>query len=997
MAFVLKRTELEDVPVLLAGGNDQTGTMYAAYELLERLGIVFQLTGDIIPRPQPDLALPVLDVRMEPVFKDRGMHCWHQIRWYMGLEELRQEIDQLAKLKMNVFQFYWGMGGPWAEFSYEGKVAEIFGSQESRFVAWPGASGTANSVVVGRECFPEDGYMGPPEFAHVQTQEEAYSTASEFLREVIRHAHSRKVQVWLAMGEIPFVPLNMVPPDAAQGRRFYCGVSLSPAEPAVLDIWEAAVSSMIESYPQADRYWIVSGSELLGGTTPVHAIGAKDPQVQAFIRDYEHLRPLLPQRSQAAIDQGLPDLDLADIGAADRLVRRIQARYPEAKLGLELIFRGGQLRALDAVLPKDVALMNMVNFTGETAMSYFDGIEGRELVVWPRITDDGCELNIQLNAMMYDHDGVIARRGPARLDGHPGAIEQGAWCGAERAVHRRRGLEPGDPLRALLRTLRPAAVRSGCSEPIQKAFLLLEENEQTLGWHGRRALFSTWSTSCAGGIGLRRVDYRQAPLPLDRQAIEASIQGALVTRDFWDGRAAHCRQALRLLQQARPDVWPGSRTELDYVIYKTENFITFFELLGAVQQTRAVFDRALLAINTGDQAETVKRLDEAQTALDRANKLAQRTAEQMLPYAHIPTERHILWIFNKVLPSHEAERAYLADVVLFHARERLKYPQRWGDHVSAAPALIAHWTFDSARDSRVPFTGEIGGSRIEFEGALTGGGTIVTDGSALIGAGAYRGTPAADNSSGITLAGAALGSDGRTTLGRHLDLITAHSMSFSVWVKSSRAEAYGTLFHGYAPIGHAGYAIQTWPETGQPRYHPGWSETPYYDGDGGGPPGLVDGQWRHLVVTANGLEVRFYVDGRTEHGWRRVQAAISQGSYTGDRFIGHHANTQYDSQVAGWLDDMGLWRNKALAATDVAILHGLGRLQGSDLSWLDTAATLWAGGPGDQAQINGVRWEKTSGLHGTLGAWGGSKDLRDGFIVLDESGGGIRMAGPASE
>jgi hypothetical protein len=103
----------------------------------------------------------------------------------------------------------------------------------------------------------------------------------------------------------------------------------------------------------------------------------------------------------------LPDLDLADIAVADKLVRRIKAGYPGAKLGIELIFRGGQLRALDAALPKDVSLMNMVNFTGETAMSYFDGIHGRDLVVWPRITDDGCELNMQLNALMYDHDQVI--------------------------------------------------------------------------------------------------------------------------------------------------------------------------------------------------------------------------------------------------------------------------------------------------------------------------------------------------------------------------------------------------------------------------------------------------------------------------------------------------------------------------------------------------------------------------------------------------------------
>lgn len=63
--------------------------------------------------------------------------------------------------------------------------------------------------------------MGPPEFANVQTQEEAYSTAREFLREVIRYAHSRKVQVWLAMGEMPYVPPNLVQPGMGAIGGFY--------------------------------------------------------------------------------------------------------------------------------------------------------------------------------------------------------------------------------------------------------------------------------------------------------------------------------------------------------------------------------------------------------------------------------------------------------------------------------------------------------------------------------------------------------------------------------------------------------------------------------------------------------------------------------------------------------------------------------------------------------------------------------------------------------
>lgn len=666
--FVLKTVVLEGRPAIVAGGNDEAATMYAAYELLERLGIVFQLTGDIIPQQKPELPLPALDVRMEPVFKDRGMHCWHGIRWYLGLAELRQEIDQLAKLKMNVFQFYWGMGGPWAEFSYDGKAAEISGTKESGYVAWPGASGTAQSVLVGRECFPESGYLGPPEFAKVQTQEEAYRTAREFLREVIRYAHTRKVQVWLTMGEIPYVPSNLVPPAAKQGHNFYCGVAISPGEPAVLDIWEAAVRSMVESYPEADRYWVVSGSELLGGTQPVHGIAANDPQIQALIRDYQPLRPLLPQKSQAAIDLGLPDLDLADIAVADKLLRRIKARHPAARLGVELIFRGGQLRALDAALPKDVALMNMVNFTGETAMSYFDGIQGRDLVVWPRITDDGCELNMQLNAMMYDHDETISGAVRYGLTGVLGQLnkargaEQSAQYIAEGAWNPEIRCQPFYE-RYLRRLYGPDAL-----DALRKAFLLLEENEQTLGWRGRRGLFSTWAASCRMGVALRQVNFKSEPLKLDRQELDTAIQAAEGERQFWDGRAAHCRQALELMRQARPQVWPGSREELDYVIYKTENFITVFELLAAAQEARAAFDRALLARSGGQVAEVGQQLEHSRTALERANRLARTAAQQMIPYAHIPTERHILWIFNKSLPSHEAARAYLAEVIAFHKK-----------------------------------------------------------------------------------------------------------------------------------------------------------------------------------------------------------------------------------------------------------------------------------------------------------------------------------------
>jgi hypothetical protein len=345
----------------------------------------------------------------------------------------------------------------------------------------------------------------------------------------------------------------------------------------------------------------------------------------------------------------------------------------------------------------------------------------------------------------------------------------------------------------------------------------------------------------------------------------------------------------------------------------------------------------------------------------------------MIPYADIPTEKYLLFRFNQnVISSIEARARTLRNA-------------------TAPPAIIAHWTFDSASGSTVPLTGDVNGSAVTFDAALTGTAKIDTGGGALIGAGAYLGADDPDNDSGITLPGAAVGSDGSTRLGDQLDLAGVSSMTFSTWVKSSRASEYGTLFHGYGPSPHPGYGVQMWPNTGRPRYHPGWSESPYYDNGASGPPNVMDGAWHHLVLTANAAEVRFYVDGRTQPGWKKTQTTISQGSYAGDRFIGHHADTEFDTQIVGHLDDMGIWRNKVLSATDVALLHGLGRVQGSDLSWLDEAAALWDGSVSSKVSIDGVLWEKVADLKGSPGQWGGSKDGRDGYIVLDGSGGGIRM------
>ena len=62
--FVLKTGDFKGHPAIVAGGNDDASAMYAAYELIERLGVTFTLAGDAVPAVRSDLSIPVMDIHM---------------------------------------------------------------------------------------------------------------------------------------------------------------------------------------------------------------------------------------------------------------------------------------------------------------------------------------------------------------------------------------------------------------------------------------------------------------------------------------------------------------------------------------------------------------------------------------------------------------------------------------------------------------------------------------------------------------------------------------------------------------------------------------------------------------------------------------------------------------------------------------------------------------------------------------------------------------------
>ena len=89
------------------------------------------------------------------------------------------------------------------------------------------------------------------------------------------------------------------------------------------------------------------------------------------------------------------------------------------------------MRALDRLLPKDVWIANMENCgNAGPQMDYYDGMPGRDLIVLPRIVDDGCELHMQMNATMYDRDEIVTGAEAAGVAGIIGQLdkERGVEC-----------------------------------------------------------------------------------------------------------------------------------------------------------------------------------------------------------------------------------------------------------------------------------------------------------------------------------------------------------------------------------------------------------------------------------------------------------------------------------------------------------------------------------------------------------------------------------------
>jgi len=255
--FLLRKTKGGAKPAMAIVGGSPRALLWGVYELVERYGVTYLLSGDVYPERQA-FFLPEIDRVFEPTFKMRwfktmgdfamGMEGW-------GIADYRPFLDQLAKLKFNRIRI--GGCSPTDPFL----DLQLKGVRRQSAVLWYGEHYPITPDMPGRKLFGNEAEFWNPDLPPPQASYEQLAAAGQrHVHALIAYAHSRGIEassVW-SLVEFP-KDLQSVIPDAQKVQQLgYLTVSPGPAaRPDDLELTEiggAVIRTILNEYPDANAY-----------------------------------------------------------------------------------------------------------------------------------------------------------------------------------------------------------------------------------------------------------------------------------------------------------------------------------------------------------------------------------------------------------------------------------------------------------------------------------------------------------------------------------------------------------------------------------------------------------------------------------------------------------------------------------------------------------------------------------------------------------------------
>ena len=414
--FILKSISLDGKKMMVIAGGSETSASYGVFELLERLGFRFLVTGDIYPE-DTDLKIPHLDETVTCTQPWRGFFIAQCITTtsMMSLEDYEQLFDQMVKMRLNKVLFYSFDSDPYIDYSYNGerKLVGDISDPNSGYISYGRFHGSylTEDIEVGREKFGDRKRIAPKEMQHVSSSDEALDTAKAFMQEIMRAAKQREIGVWISF--LPqFISPNMSKYTRRMSRKHdHWSYWVSCTDPVADEINRARIKNIIESYPDLEGISLGIPEGFFDDPYPDSrklVADRWDDYSGALEIQNKYWGKYWPtkERQEAHIR--------ADIGFTEILLKTIKSckeLKPDMPLAVATVCKAYLLTKLHDQLEKDIAFIDIESrslWTVDGApLHLFGRMKDRDCAIIPRAVDDGSLAGMQFNLKLYDKDGFI--------------------------------------------------------------------------------------------------------------------------------------------------------------------------------------------------------------------------------------------------------------------------------------------------------------------------------------------------------------------------------------------------------------------------------------------------------------------------------------------------------------------------------------------------------------------------------------------------------------
>jgi hypothetical protein len=394
-AYRLKTVARDGRTHAVIAAGDGYGILYGTYAFVEKLGVRFDLDGDVVPDERIEFEMPVLDETGAPLFVRRGIQPFHDFPegpdWW-DEDTYKAILGQLPKLGMNFFGLHtypeknpnaeptvWI--GPPGAFGPNGDVAESYPSSYMNTLRenrgshnWGFRPKMTGDFHFGAAQLFERDDFGPavmnglmPEPATDAGADDLFNRTAAMLRSAFSFA--RELGVRTVVGTE--TPLTV--PAAVRARLIKAG--RNPADPTVIrELYKGIFGRIAKAYP-VDFYWFWTNENWTWSDADAAAVKAV----------------------------------ATDLGMAVEAANEVHPPFSLATCGW-VLGPPSRRTLFDEILPKSVAVSCINREVGKAPVDRgFASVEGRSKWAIPWLEDDPSLTSPQLWAGRMRRDAVDAR------------------------------------------------------------------------------------------------------------------------------------------------------------------------------------------------------------------------------------------------------------------------------------------------------------------------------------------------------------------------------------------------------------------------------------------------------------------------------------------------------------------------------------------------------------------------------------------------------------